>query len=148
MIKKVVFAVLELITIGGGVGLFVTNALMSAYSPYNTDEAGMGAFMVVLGLLIRVWKKELFKSKVQDAENVNVEKRDSAEKVHSKVLAIGLITVFALTFWGFSSRNAISNNYEISSVESEVEDLKNELDMIKKDVDYIGSKSHRHTYSY
>ena len=57
MTKKIIWAIVELITIAIGTGIFVTSTLDNYV---DEESAGIGAFMIVLGLLLRNWKSELF----------------------------------------------------------------------------------------
>jgi hypothetical protein len=88
MIKKIIWAFLDLITFGIGTALFVTATLF----PRSDEEAaGIGAFMIILGFLLRNWKKNLFAS----TNNENKEIKST-----EKYIALGVILIVAFTLCG------------------------------------------------
>lgn len=93
MAKKIIWAIVELITIAIGTGVFVTSTLDS-----NEESAGIGAFMVVLGLLLKNWRKDLFSK-----QSTEVKIEDKKEnKSSDKNLMFGVLLIFAFTLWGLN----------------------------------------------
>ena len=60
MKNKYLWIVVELLTLVGGTFAFVQNVLDTR--PLNNTDAAIGASLIVLGVLIRLWRKEFFKS--------------------------------------------------------------------------------------
>lgn len=116
MVKKVIWAIVELVTIAIGTGIFVTSTLDS----YVDEEiAGIGAFMVVFGLLLRNWRKDLFSSSNSTQNKTeNIEKKTSDKNV-----ILGVLLIFAFTLWGLNYGNIGDNQSDINSLENKVEDL-------------------------
>jgi hypothetical protein len=73
MVKKVIWAIVELVTIALGTGIIVTSVLERHI---NEDNAGIGAFMVVSGLLLKNWRKDLFSS----SNSTSHKAKEKAEK--------------------------------------------------------------------
>lgn len=95
MAKKIIWAIVELITIAIGTGVFVTSTLGSYV---DKESAGIGAFMVVLGLLLKNWRKDLFSK-----QSTEVKIEDKKEnKSSDKNLMVGVLLIFAFTLWGLN----------------------------------------------
>ena len=124
MFKKIIWAVIELITIAIGTGIFVTSTLDNYV---DEESAGIGAFMVILGLLLKNWRKNLF------ANNETTLKGSK----NTSSLTTGLILIIAFTLWGMNYGNIKDNSSDINSVESDVNSLDNRID----DIEY---NSHHH----
>ncbi|HZH70698.1 MAG TPA: hypothetical protein VFD80_09625 [Flavobacteriaceae bacterium] len=93
MAKKIIWAIVELITIAIGTGVFVTSTLDKYV---DKESAGIGAFMVVFGLLLRNWRKDLFSSSNSTQNKTeNIEKKTSDKNV-----ILGVLLIFAFTLWG------------------------------------------------
>jgi hypothetical protein len=110
MFKKIIWALVELITIAIGTGIFVTSTLDNYV---DEESAGIGAFMVILGLLLKNWRKTLFTNKEKPL-------KDSSK---STTLTTGLIMIIAFTLWGMNYGNIKDNSSDINSLESKVDDL-------------------------
>ena len=95
MINIIIWAIVELLTIAVGTGIFVTNTL---YHSVDEESAGIGAFMVVFGLLLRSWKKDLFASKDKNNkdDDTKPETNTTDKNVVLGVLAIAVFTMCAL----------------------------------------------------
>ena len=116
MVKKIIWAIVELVTIAIGTGIFVTSTLDSYV---DEETAGIGAFMVVLGLLLKNWRKDLF-AKTTTIDH-SIESKE-INKSDNKVIA-GVLLIFAFTLWGLNYGNIDDNEGDINSIERKVDDL-------------------------
>ncbi|HEY5824127.1 MAG TPA: hypothetical protein VIT44_07175 [Cyclobacteriaceae bacterium] len=104
MFKKIIWALLEIITIGSGTYIFVST--MTDEYGVDNHEVGLGAFLIVLGLLLRNWRMTLF---------IKEPKKDTDNKSINTVLILILsISIFVL-------------NKRISDITSNVDDNKSEI---------------------
>jgi hypothetical protein len=115
--KKVIWAILELITIAIGTGIFVTNILESYI---NEEDAGVGAFMVVTGLLLRSWRRDLFSS--SNPANSKIEEK-AKKDISDKDLTLGILLIFAFTLWGVNYHNTNDNKRYGNSIKGKVNDV-------------------------
>lgn len=92
LFTKIILMIIDTVAIAFGTYVFITSILYS-----DKEEAGIGAFMIVFGLLIHYWRTNYFKSTAKtDSENV---KKDSSDS--GKSLIIGIIVIIAFTICKF-----------------------------------------------
>lgn len=108
MVKKIIWAIVEVVTIAIGTGIFVTNTLDSFV---DAEMAGIGAFMVVFGLLLKNWRKDLFAKKTSSEYSAE---RKKDNKSDNKVIA-GVLLIIAFTLWGLNYINIDDNNSDMNS---------------------------------
>jgi len=117
MVKKIFWAILELITLAGGTGIFVAGAL----ARYSDEEmAGLGAVTVVVGLLVRDWRKTIFFK--QPTSTIVNDRKETLPPNKDIIIGIVLITSFTLWSHNFQKINRASN--DINSLEYEVRKMK------------------------
>jgi len=120
MFKKIIWALLEVTTIGSGTYIFVSTMV----DEYEIDkhEAGMGAFLIVLGFLLRNWRMTLF-VKSEDNNNKTTQKIE----VQSKSVNAILILIVSLSL--FMLNKKITNTAStVDSNETEIENLNSRID--------------------
>ena len=110
MFKKIIWVVVELVTIAIGTGIFVTSTLDNRV---NEEGAGIGAFMIVLGLLLRSWKESLFTKKLDQR----------LHKANNSWLKKGLIMIIVFTLWGMNYGNIQDNSSDIGWLQYAVDRL-------------------------
>jgi len=89
MVKKLIWAAIELITIVIGTAIFVESTL-------HSEESGIGAAIVVLGLLLKDWRKDLF---AKQKTTGTVEEKEKS-KASDKILIMGILLISYFTLWG------------------------------------------------
>lgn len=94
---KVIRVFAEIITIVLGTYIFVVSTLDS--ETYGEEAAGIGASLVVLGLLIKTWRKDWSSSPQSKNDN------DTMKSTSYRNLVLGVLIVLSLTLW---SRHAVS----------------------------------------
>jgi hypothetical protein len=138
MFKKIIWAILEVATIGGGTYILVP-AMLNEYS-VDSEVAGSGAFLIVLGLLLRNWRMTLF-IKEDKRENNNSTKSELQSKTANTLL------IFALTFALFILNKKINDtNGNVDTTESSIQDLESkvsELDQLDHRLDNVESFEQR-----
>lgn len=131
--KKAIFAGIELVLLAIGTGVFVNNTLANYM---DAEEASIGAFMVVAGLLFRSWKNEFFKDS-SDSVIISEPIKERREKESDfKPLLVGILAIFAFTFWGLNRRDIKENTSDISSVESNVSSVESKIDDLESNSHY------------
>lgn len=132
MFKKIIWALLEVVTIGSGTYIFVSTMV----DEYEIDkhEAGMGAFLIVLGFLLRNWRMTLF-VKPEDNNNKTTQKIE----VQSKSVNAILILIISLSLFMLNKKitNTVST---VDSNETEIENLNSRIDGLD-DVDLSNIES-------
>jgi hypothetical protein len=101
-ITKIVLIITDTITFGFGTGNLVAGLIKES----KKDLAGIGAFLIVFGLLIHYWRKNYFQSSAK-SETENTPQKD--EKT-TKNLITGIIAIIVFTFLAYSI-NKLNNNY-------------------------------------
>ena len=142
MFKKIIFALLEFVTIGCGTYVFVSTMVNEDY--IDNESAGMGAFLIVLGFLLQNWRTTLF---VKEAKIENDKaSSESRNRIISTLFIIGLsMTLFALN----RKINAINSNsdYLESEIDSKFDDTGNRLENVEsfeERIENLESVSHIH----
>ncbi|GCC53703.1 hypothetical protein SanaruYs_39480 [Chryseotalea sanaruensis] len=120
MFKKIIWALLEVATIGSGTYIFVSTMV----DEYEIDkhEAGMGAFLIVLGFLLRNWRMTLF-VKSEDNNNKTTQKIE----VQSKSVNAILILIISLSLF-MLNRKITNTASTVDSNETEIENLNSRID--------------------
>ena len=101
-ITKIVLIITDTIIFGFGTGNLVAGLIKES----KKDLAGIGAFMIVSGLLIHYWRKNYFQSSV-NAKKENV--HNNGERT-TKNLITGIIAIIVVTFLAYGF-NKLNNNY-------------------------------------
>lgn len=112
MFKKLFWALLEISTIGLGTYVFVSTMVNEDY--VNHETAGLGAFLIVAGLLLRNWRTTLFVK-----EEKNETSKQNRQETQSKTGSALLILILALSFFGL--------NKKVNDIRSDVESNESEL---------------------
>jgi len=141
MIKKIIWAVLELATIGTGTYIFVTELFERRI---NNEEIGLGAFLIVLGLLIRNWRITLFYE--QKNEIPNNKKSELPQK------SINVVLIFILSIpVVFLYKQIHESNYSLEEkVDAnmnylyDVEGRVSDLELLEERIIELEESSHRH----
>lgn len=132
MKRKIIWRIVEILTIVVGTGVFVTNLL-----DYRIDEemAGLGASLIVLGLLIRSWV-----SKSNNDTTTKNAKNDS--------LKVGLIIIFLSCFWTINKNKIEGNKLDISNLSDYYEDVESIIYDNEGRIRDLEDQKHEHNYTY
>lgn len=132
MLKKIIWALLEVATIGYGSFIFVSTMVNEDYIDHVV--AGTGAFLIVLGILLRNWRMTLF---------IKEEKKEGAKdpKSENQTKSLNLLLILILSFTFFLLNRKISSaSWDIANNESQIQSLDsrlNELDDMEYRLDNI-----------
>jgi len=132
MFKKIIWALLELVTIGSGTYIFVSTMVNEDY--VDNEVAGGGAFMIILGLLLRNWRMTLF---------IKEEKSETSKVLKSEIQnrSVHTLLVLVLSFSLFVLNRKINNtSLRVNDNESDIENLDyqvNEFDEIENRLDNV-----------
>jgi len=149
MFKKIIWALLEVATIGSGTYVFVAT-IVDEYG-IDRNEAGLGAFLIVLGLLLRNWRMTLFIKK-EKSEGNSVKKPE----IQSNSVNILLILILSLSMFILNKKinginsNVDSNESEIQKLDSRINEfnaLEHRLDNVEsfeERIEDLENYSHRH----
>lgn len=119
MFKKIIWAILEVATVGIGTYTFVTTMVNEEYVDH--EVAGVGAFLIVLGLLLRNWRMTLF---IKEANNEN--SRAIKSETQNKTINTLLILILSFTIFALN-RKINDTNWSVSNNESEIENLESKV---------------------
>lgn len=149
MFKKIIWALLEVSTIGSGAYVFVSTMVNEDYVDHET--AGIGAFLIVVGLLLRNWRTTLFIK-----EEKNETSKQNQQEAQSKTGSALLILILALSFFGLNKKvndirsNVESNESELQSLDSQINgfgDIEERLENVEsfeERIDDLETYSHSH----
>lgn len=149
MFKKIIWALLEVSTIGFGAYVFVSTMVNEDYVDHET--AGIGAFLIVVGLLLRNWRTTLFIK-----EEKNETSKQNQQEAQSKTGSALLILILALSFFGLNKKvndirsNVESNESELQSLDSQIngfgdiEDRLENVESFEERIDDLETYSHSH----
>lgn len=125
MKRKIIFAIVEFITIVVGTGLFISSSL----SEYGGGEAGFGASMIVFGLLFRYWWKDSF---FTDSLKESKEKEEETKTIKKdKKFLISFFLIFVFFFIGHHNVSIKVIKDNVSSIESDLRDIKSDVSSIE-----------------
>lgn len=128
MFKKIVWALLEIATIACGTYVFVSSMVNEEYVDHET--AGIGAFMIALGLLLRNWRMTLFTKE---------DKPDNATKSEAQNKSVNTLLVLIISLTVFLLNKKLSDiDWRVSDNESEIQNLEykvNDFDDIEYRLD-------------
>ena len=124
---KIVLMLTDFVALAVGAGVLVTNTLDS-----REDEAGIGAFMIVFGLLVHYWRKNYFQSNVKSNTDSNNQNEDKG----GKTLITGIVLLVAFTFWGHNFIKTKGTSYAIDRVDNKVDNLENKVDDLESNYRY------------
>lgn len=127
MFRKIIWALLEVATVGYGTYTFVSTMVNEEYVDH--EVAGMGAFLIVLGLLLRNWRITLFVKEGNNEESKVIKSETQSKTINTLLILILSFTVFAL------NRKINDTNWNISNNESEIENLEGKVNQFD-DVEY------------
>jgi|GEM_PF-4545779 len=119
MFKKIIWALLEVVTIGSGTYIFVSTMV----DEYEIDkhEAGMGAFLIVLGLLLRNWRMTLF---VKSENNDN----KTTQKIEVQSKSVNAILILIISFSLFILNRKLNDTAStVDNNETEIENLNSRI---------------------
>src|SRR5690349_12640037 len=94
MFKKLTWALLEVATMGYGTYLFVSTIVNE--DDLDPHQAGLGAFMIVLGLLLRNWRMSLFVKEDKTGMDKPVKSETQSKAVNTLLILVISLTVFML----------------------------------------------------
>lgn len=149
MFKKLFWALLEISTIGLGTYVFVSTMVNEDY--VNHETAGLGAFLIVAGLLLRNWRTTLFVK-----EEKNETSKQNRQETQSKTGSALLILILALSFFGLNKKvndirsDVESNESELQSLDSQINgfsDIEERLENVEsfeERIDDLETYSHSH----
>lgn len=120
--KPIVKMALDTLTIGVGTWMFVQNTLDGGYE--SEIFAGLGAFLVVLGLLIQKWMKAYLDG-ANKSTTVNPQKVSSKEG--KNFLSIALAFLVGISLIGNLIQASHSVKQEIGSVEFKVQNVAEDI---------------------
>jgi hypothetical protein len=144
MFKKIIWALLEIATIGSGTYTFVSTMVNEDYVDHKA--AGIGGFLIASGLLLRNWRLTLF---------IKEENKDSSKMVKSEVqnkttntLVILILCLTAFGLYRKISSSVSNNETEIQSIETKLSDeIEYRLDNVEtfeERIENLENHSHRH----
>ena len=116
---KVIRAFAEVITIVLGTYIFVVSILNS--DSYGNEEAGIGASLVVLGLLIKTWRKDWSSSPQSKNDN------DTMKSTGYRNLVLGVLIVLSLTLWRRHAVSMYDIRRDIGRLDVEVQNVEYNL---------------------
>ncbi len=148
---KILAFLIDFVTLGIGAGVLV------GYALNNRDEewAGVGAAMIVLGLLIREKRAAPKKSveshgQIAKLEENEIERKarmfdEMNEKVKTPLIII-LLSVSTFSLWA-SNRNNISSHshpWQFQEIQSRMDNLDGNLNAIDERLEEVEEHSHYH----
>jgi len=147
LFKRIIWALLEVATIGSGTYMFVSTMVDDL--GVDKNDAGLGAFLIILGLLLRNWRMTLF-IKSEGNESSTVQKSEIQSK------SVNTLLIIAISFSMFMLNKKINDtNTTMDSSESQIQTLDSrvsELDDIEYRLDKVESLKERidelETYSH
>lgn len=147
MFKKILWAILELITMGGGTYGFVV-AMTNEYE-VSQEEAGLGAFLIVVGLLLRNWRLTLFTKNEtsSDSKQKKIESASSTNLIVILILAFSVATLFRKV--GDVQEIGNTNSYDIDEINSKIgniSDVESDIESLQERIDDLEGSSHSHYY--
>ena len=154
MTKRILNFIIDVILLAVGSLAFVSSVLNDQES-----EAGIGAAMIVIGLLIREWRNEPQRSilveqeKPQNSEDeIKRNGRDEIKRKarlfnesQSKTMIIVLLAVSAFTFWGFNNSRINNHDHnEFRVLDYKIDEVENYTNSLESRVKEIEENSHSH----
>lgn len=125
MKRKIIFAIVEFITIVVGTKLFISSSLFE----YGDWDAGFGASMIVFGLLFRYWWKDSF---FTDSLKESKEKEEETKTIKKdKKFLISFFLIFVFFFIGHHNVSIKVIKDNVSSIESDLRDIKSDVSSIE-----------------
>lgn len=133
MFKKIIWALLEVATIGYGTYVFVSTMVNEDYVDH--EVAGIGASLIAAGLLLRNWRVTLF-IREERKEAIKVTKYETQNKTGNTLL----ILILALSFFALNRKindtklDMASNELELQNLNSGMNDfgdLQDKLDNVE-----------------
>jgi hypothetical protein len=131
MVKKIIWAFSEVTTIGLGTYIFVSTIANQDY--VDEESAGIGAFLIVLGLLLRNWRTTLFIRETKNEIEREIKPDNQNRTNNALIVFILLFTFFAL------NRKINTTNSSTEALESEIENLDSRFDDLESELGDIGS---------
>lgn len=132
MKRKIIFAIVEFITIVVGTGLFISSSLFEYGdwdAGYGDWDAGFGASMIVFGLLFRYWWKDSF---FTDSLKESKEKEEETKTIKKdKKFLISFFLIFVFFFIGHHNVSIKVIKDNVSSIESDLRDIKSDVSSIE-----------------
>jgi hypothetical protein len=148
MFKKILWAFLEILTIGGGTYVFVSSMVNEDYVDH--EIAGIGAAFIVVGLLLRNWRTTLFVKEKPD------ELKTNKHETQNSIVNTLLLLILALSFFELNKKindtnlEAINNESHLQNLDSridelgEIEDRIDNVESFEGRIEELEADSHRH----
>lgn len=146
MKKRITYLIIDTVLLAFGSFVFVSNTLSR-----DQEGAGLGAAMIVIGLLIREWRNEPQQSllneqeKQQNARDEIKRKANLFNESQSKTMIIVLLAVSAFTFWGFNNSRINNHDHnEFRVLDYKIDEVENYTNSLESRVKEIEENSHSH----
>lgn len=151
MTKRIVFFLTDFVTLVIGTGVFVGYAL----SERDEELSGIGAAMVVLGLLIREWRTSAQKISKTNDRSANEEQSEIKRKAKmfdernlktKTLLTIALLSILTFTMWG-SHKSKIDSHehyWKFQNIESKFDNIEGSVISLDERLEKVEEHSHYH----
>lgn len=143
MIRRIIWVLLETSFIGGGTYIFISTILNEDILEHKT--AGLGAFLIVLGLLIRDWRLTLFIDSSNEKKETDLSKIKTSSVLAVMIFALSIFLLHRKVTSTIENLEYGNDNVEVIATELyRIEDRVSNVEDFEERIIEIENYSHSH----